>query len=312
MGFEVAGRVTKFVVQEGDRVAETELLAQLDPRDYEAELKVAFANLAKAKADLARNLKVQERAPGAVTEQEIEVNKRAVAVSEAQYEIAEKAVKDTELRAPFDGVMARKLVDDFANVQAKESVLIFQDDSELEIDVALPERDVVRRTGIEETKEQMSARLRPKVIVSALPDVTFDAKIKEFAMTANPETRTFSVKLTFENPAMQEDPAQTQFNVLPGMTARVRIVVDPESAWSIPATAAQANESGQPYVWKVDPEKMTVSRSAVKLGPLRNKQNVLLKGGVDEGDRIAISGVTSLREGMKVREFSDGKGLEGR
>ena len=113
-------------------------------------------------------------------------------------------------------------------------------------------------------------------------------------MTADPVTRTFPVKLNFENPA--------DVNILPGMTARVRIVIDPQSAWSVPATAAQADENEQSYVWKVDPEKMTVSKAPVELGPLTGDR-VLLTSGVEKGDMVAISGVTSLREGMQVRKY---------
>jgi len=294
MGFEVSGRVTEFLVTEGEDVAAGQVLAKLDSRDYDAELKVAEANLAKNEADLARNEGIRERTPGAVTQAEIDVNERAVKVTEAELEIAQKAVDDTELKAPFAGVMARKLVEDFANVQAKEPVLILQDNSILEIEVAVPERDVVRRQGDEETKEEATERIKPVVIVSSLLDREFPARIKEFATTADPVTRTFSVKLNFDNP--------DDVNILPGMTARARIVIDPESAWSVPATAAQADENGQPYVWKVDSSGMKVSRSPVETGPLTGDR-VLLKGGVEEGDMVAISGVTSLREGMQVRKY---------
>lgn len=298
MGFEVPGRVTEFLVRESDKVEKGQVLARLDARDYRAELKVAAANLEKSKADLTRSLTVQKRAPGSMSQQEIEVNERAVKVTEAEWEIKQKAVDDTELRAPFAGVMARKLVEDFANVKEKEPVLILQDNSTLEIDVAIPERDVAGRKNVQETKEETTARLNPKIMVSAIPDQEFDAKIKEFAMVANPETRTFSVKLNFETPE--------NVNILPGMTARVRIVFDPTSAWSVPVTAAQADAKGQSHVWRVNPNGMTVSQSPVELGPLvGDPDRVLLKSGVEEGDLVAISGVTALREGMKVREYKN-------
>ncbi|MDH3717887.1 MAG: efflux RND transporter periplasmic adaptor subunit, partial [Planctomycetota bacterium] len=145
MGFEVSGRVTEFLVREADNVKKDDVLAKLDARDYEAGLKVAEANLAKAQADLTRSMNIFKADPGAITQDKIESDKRAVAVTEAQLEVANKAVEDTRLRAPFAGIMARKLVEDFANVLAKESVLILQDNSVLEIEVAVPERDFVRR-----------------------------------------------------------------------------------------------------------------------------------------------------------------------
>lgn len=63
MGFEVAGRVIEFLVREGDEVEQGDLLARLDARDYEADLKVAQANLAKAQADLTRAENTNEKLP---------------------------------------------------------------------------------------------------------------------------------------------------------------------------------------------------------------------------------------------------------
>ena len=297
MGFEVSGQVTDFLVREGDKVEKGAVLAKLDPTNYAAELNAAQANLEKAEADLARSMSLAKAEVGAITQEKIESDERIVKVAQAQVEIAQKSVADTELKAPFAGVMARKLVEDFANVQAKQPVLILQDTSALEIEIAVPERDLVRRKYPDETKEQATERLGPKVIVSAVADRQFPARIKEFATTADPVTRTFPVKLSFDKP---ED-----LNVLPGMTARVRVVVDPDRAWSVPVTAAQTDENEQPYVWKVDPATMTVSKAPVQLGSLTGDR-VLLTGGAEEGDLVAISGVTALREGMQVRKYENG------
>ncbi len=294
MGFEVPGQIIEFLVAEGNPVEKDAVLARLDATNYNAELKATVANLEKAQSDLTRSENIYKKNPGAISQDEIDSGRRAVKVAQARVEISQKSVADTELRAPFSGVMARKLVEDFANVQAKQPVLILQDTSTLEIEIALPERDVVQSERQDETKEQASERFQAAVIVSAVPDRNFPAKIKEYAMRADPVTRTFSVKLNFDKP---ED-----LNILPGMTARVRVVVDPESAWSVPITAAQTDEKNQPYVWKVDPTTMTVSRTPVELGALTGDR-VLLTGGVQEGDLVATSGVTALREGMQVRKY---------
>ena len=295
MGFEVSGRIMEFLVREGEMVEKGDVLARLDSRDYDAELKVAQANLDKAEGDLKRSLNIQKEDPGAISQDDVESDKRARDVFKAQLEIAKKAVEDTELQAPFAGVMARKLVEDYANVQAKEPVLILQDNSILEIEVAIPERDFVKRKNPDESLEEMTERVDPNVIVSSLPDREFQARIKEYATTADPVTRTFPVKLTFDNP---ED-----VNILPGMTARVKVVIDPKSAWSVPVTAAQTDGNEQPFVWKVDPATMKVSRCPVELGELTGDR-VLLTDGVAQGDEVVISGVTALREGMQVRKLA--------
>ena len=160
----------------------------------------------------------------------------------------------------------------------------------------MPERDVVyARVNPKRAEEAkaITARSKPQVIVSAISDRSFPAKIKEFATTADPVTRTFAVKFNFKNPK--------DVNILPGMTARVRAVIDPDLAWSVPVTAAQADENGKSYVWKVDASNMVVSRTPVELGQMFGDR-VRIKSGVKEGDMVAVSGVTQLREGMKVRK----------
>lgn len=292
MGFEVAGRITEFLVKEGDLVEQDQVLARLDARDYLAQLNASKANVRKAQADLDRSNSIYRQEPGAISMETIDTDKRALDVATANQDIAIKAVEDTELRAPFRGVMARKLVEDFANVHAKEAVLILQDNSVLEIEVDVPERDMAG--GPAETREELTAKVRPEIIVSAVPDRSFPAKIKEWATTADPVTRTFPVKLNFSAPA--------DTLILPGMTARVRVIIDPERAWSVPATAVQADENGQTYVWKVDASTMTVSRAPVEPGELA-QDRIRLIGGVQDGDMLAVSGVAQLREGIEVRNY---------
>jgi RND family efflux transporter MFP subunit len=200
---------------------------------------------------------------------------------------------DTVLRAPFAGVMARKLVEDFQTVREKEVVLILQDTSMLEIKVAIPERDVAASADTRRT-EDMTARVQPEVVVSSLPDTVFPARVTEFATTADPETRTFEATLRF-------DPQGAR--VFPGMTAKVIATPSRLSGLTwIPAHAAIANDDGQPFVWLVAPGTMTVRRAQVTLGELAGS-NVQILSGLANGDQIAISGVHQLREGMEVRRF---------
>lgn len=293
MGFEVGGRIEEFYVKEGDDVVQGEVLARLDPRDYEADLRASQANVRKAESDLRRSKNIYKEDPGAISTETIDTHQRAVDVSKANLAIAQKAFEDTKLRAPFSGRMARKLVEDFQNVQAKEPVLVLQDTSTLEIEINVPERDVARR-AVTADSQDTTEKANPVVIISALPDLEFPAWIKEFASAADPVTRTFSVKLNFKS--------EKEVNILPGMTARVQVTVDPSRAWTIPVSAALADDAGKPYVWKVDSDSMVVSRAPVELGDLV-EDRVLITGGLEEGDIVATSGVNQLRDGMQVRFF---------
>ncbi|MBW2373622.1 MAG: efflux RND transporter periplasmic adaptor subunit [Deltaproteobacteria bacterium] len=296
MAFEVPGRIISFVYREGDRVKEGGVLARLDPSDYENQLEQALAVERNRRTYLSRI--AQAHKTGAVSDQDLNDAQAQVDVAAAETKIAQKAVNDTRLRAPFDGVMSRKLVEDFANVQAKQAILIFEDPAHMEIKVSVPERDLAGRRATQPDRDAINERLRPEVMVTSLPDVRFPARLKELATTADPTTRTFEATFTFE-------PGE-HLSVLPGMTAKVTVHPGDDlgtvSDVAIPATAATADEEGRASVWIVDTTSGAVSRRLVTLGDLSGDE-VIVTQGLNDGDTVAVSGVVQLREGMKVRRW---------
>lgn len=295
MAFEVPGRIIEFVYPEGSEVAEGDVLARLDPRDYQNELDQALAAEKKARTQLGR-IELAHRTR-AVSEQDLTDAQAYVEVAEAEARIKRKALEDTELRAPFDGIMARKLVEDFANVRAKDPVLVFEDPDHLEVKVSVPERDLAGRRLRDEPREAITERLKPEVSVTAVPDQRFPAAFEELATTADPTTRTFEATFIFDNPP--------DVVVLPGMTARVSLTLGGAAARgevTIPAQAAFADDAGGANVWIVDQASMAVLRRPVTLGELTG-DGVIVTTGLSEGDVIAISGVAHLREGMVVRRW---------
>jgi RND family efflux transporter MFP subunit len=296
MAFEVPGKITDFPVIEGQIVEKGDLLVRIDPRDMAALAGVDTAKVRLANAEYERQRKLFEAHVS--SQQELDRAQRAYEVAVARSEGSSKGLEDTELFALFDGIVAKKLVRDFENVMAKQPVLILQDTTNLEIDVTVPEADAVRGNANSTNKER-TARIKPIVIVTSLPDRSFPAEITEFNTTADPVTRTFRVTLRFDPP--------DDVNIKPGMTATVRIHIQPEQQIvpgqtnvSIPASAAITDESGEAFVWVVDPGSMTVKRNPVKLGNLSGNR-VFVSSGLSAGQQIAISGVHQLRDGMLVR-----------
>ena len=149
-------------------------------------------------------------------------------------------------------------------------------------------------------QEEGEARVRPRVIVSALPDREFPAHVKEFATAADAVTRTFRATFSFSPP--------DDLNVRPGMTARItfdmKAMEDTGSVISIPARAAFTGAGGAARVWLLDTSSMTTSSVPVSLGEM-NGENVVLLSGLSDGDLVVVSGVSQLREGMTVRRLED-------
>ncbi len=295
MAFEVPGRMVAFPVDEGQTVKKGSVLARLDPHDFQAKLDAEIARVREAEADYERHRTLYEARN--VSLADLQAKRSGFEVRKARARQAQKALQDTVLRAPFGGKIAKKLVKDFQNVQAKEPVLILHDNSSLEIVVNIPERDFARgEPGL--SVEERTGRSQPKVVISSIPDRAFPARIKEIATTADPDTRTFEVTLAFQPPS--------DLSILPGMTAKLIASVPRDagqsSVFGIPSNALLADDSGKPFVWVVDPSSMKVHRASVVVGDLSGTQ-VEVQSGVSAGEWIAVSGVQRLREGITVRRL---------
>jgi RND family efflux transporter MFP subunit len=148
------------------------------------------------------------------------------------------------------------------------------------------------------TIEERNRRSNPVVSVSSIPGRSFPARIKEFSTAADPVTRTFKATFAFARPG--------DVTVRPGMTAKVTLTPSearaPLLAVSIPARAVLTDETGEAFVWVVDPETMTVTRTPVVAGGLAG-EDIAIRSGLAGGAQIAISGVHYLRDGMEVRRF---------
>jgi len=298
MGFEVPGKVERFVYTEGSNVKMGAVLAELDPRDYQARYDSAIAKEAHAKSERDRFKAMYDKDVKPYSEYESKL--RMWEVRKAETREAKKALDDTVLRAPFEGVMARKLVEEFESVLAKQPVLVLQNDTMLEIKVSVPERDLARGPAERASDDELTAILKPRVVVSSLPGREFPAALKELASVADPTTRTFEATFRFTRP----DDA----NILGGMTAKVIIDVPATRVTKgviVPVDAVIAGGEGADdmgVVWVIDPETMVASRREVKLGGL-SADGIQLDGGLEPGEVIAVSGVHHLRDGMTVRRL---------
>jgi RND family efflux transporter MFP subunit len=295
MSFEVPGKVTQFVYTEGSLVKVGAMLAKLDPRDYKSRYDSALAKQSYAKAERDRYKAMYDKDVKPYAEYELRLRQYQVRTADTRE--AKKALDDTVLRAPFEGVMARKLVEEFEQVQAKQAVLILQNDELLEIKIAVPERDLAGRSGDRSSDEEMTGALRPRVQVSSLPGREFPARVKELANVADPTTRTFEATLVFAKPK--------DANILGGMTAKVIIDI-PETRETegvlVPSIAVVSGGEGSGRVWVVDRETLKVSSRAVELGELAGKE-IEVRKGLEGGEWIAASGVHQLSDGMTVRRY---------
>ncbi len=294
LSFEVAGRIITLNAREGSTVAKGALVAALDPRDFEAARDRELARRNEARADYQRNQTLYER--DAISLRDLEVVRRQFEVAEANLRQAEKSLGDTRLYAPFEGKIAGRLVENQENVQGKQPVVIFHDDSSLEIRASFPESDFLRIRDLG-TVQDMTKQLKPTVEISAASGLKIDAWVKEIRTTADPVTRTYDVVLGFDPPAGT--------SVTSGMTARLTITLSAtEGALLIPSSAVISDSTHQSRVWVYDEATGAVHARKVVAGNMIGDEIEILSG-LEDGLTIAILGASNLTEGMKVRPLGD-------
>jgi RND family efflux transporter MFP subunit len=227
-------------------------------------------------------------------EEDIEAQEAAVRSLEGRVVEANLQLADSTLHAPYDGVIAQRFVEQNQNVTAKQPIVKFQDVDEIDVIVDVP--------------ETVMANLRAADIVqiqaefSGAPGLQFPVHVKEVAQRADPTTQTFQVRV-----AMKAPPDVT---ILPGMSATVTLTYRRASVLGsrilVPVAAVYKDSSGEQVAWVLGPEQ-TVSRRPVKLGEATGGRLEIVDG-LRPGDRIAVAGVTHLRDGMKVRDLGDALG----
>jgi multidrug efflux system membrane fusion protein len=255
-------------------------------------------NVAKAQFNTAKQT-LQKGKVGARTE-DIDAMQYEIKGLLAQREEAQNALDDTSLRAPFAGVVAKKFVENFQNVQAKDPILSLQDISRLEIIINVPEQILITSKGPE--------FFRFVAVFEAAKGREFPLEIKEYKTEADQKTQTYRAVFTMQAP--------DDLRILPGMTATV-IVTEKSvakkstaagsKAFLIPVSAVFSDELNKQYVWIVEPNSMTVQQREVKVGELTQESISILKG-LKVSERIVTTGVHFLQEGMKVKLFDSKAG----
>ncbi len=302
LSFRVAGPLITRPVIIGDTVKAGDVLARIDPRDFEVNLRAvqgqlaeARAALKRAEADYQRLSRVFKKDPGAISEtavdRALEDQDRAAANVDslvASVASAEDQLAYTYLKAPFDGTVVATYVENFEDVRAKQAIVRILDTSRIEMVVNIPENLISLAPYVTNLA----------VTFDAFPKQPVPATVKEIGTEASETTRTYPVTLIMDQPE--------GFKILPGMAGkadgtapdayRADSVVVPVSAVFSP------REDEASYVWIIDEQTKTVSRRAVTATELTD-QGIQVTSGLTAGEWIATAGVHYLEEGQRVKRL---------
>jgi RND family efflux transporter MFP subunit len=315
---KITGKVAEVLIEEGQQVAEGQVLARLDAVDAEAQRALARSQLAAAQSQLAeaeaqlrlaeqtltRNrelaaakLVAQSALDAAVADRDARAARlaslrRQVAVSQDQLAVAELGVENTVVRAPFAGVIVAKAAQPGEMISpisagggfTRTGIGTLVDMDSLEVQVDVNEAYIGR----------VQPRMRVNAVLNAYPDWTIPAAVIAIIPTADRSKATVKVRIALE----QKDP-----RIVPDMGVRVSFLEDPGSAaetlrgvW-VP-TRALSQRDGAAVAFVV--EDGVARQRAVQGGPTRDA-DTLVREGLRAGETVILAPPDRLRDGQRVQ-----------
>jgi RND family efflux transporter MFP subunit len=297
LGFRVAGKIVRRQAEAGQRVKQGEVLAQLDPRDYQlaadaarAQVAAALTNHDLAAADFKRykTLRDQNFISGAELERRETTLKAAQAqLDQAKAQLASQGNQAayTNLAADVAGVITAVEAEPGQVVQAGQVIVRIAQDGPRDVVFSVPEDKI--------------AAIKPGSPVGVrlwADNRQIEGKVREIAATADPVTRTFPVKVSLD--ASASPALGTTVYVLPQSLSMAGTPVI-----KVPTSALRREGKGT-AVWLLDRQTMTVKSQAVQVATADGNDAVIASG-LLPGMQIVAAGVHVLSPGQKVAIYRD-------
>jgi RND family efflux transporter MFP subunit len=298
LAFRIGGRLQERNVTVGDPVTPGQIVARIEPQDFQNALRSAEADLASAQAVLANAQATESEllSKGFATRVQYDQAEQGLKTAQAQVESAQAKLQNArdnlayaDLKSDVAGSVTAKGAEPGEVVAAGRMIL-----------------QVARQGGRDAVFNVPSQLIRqspknPEVTVALSDDPTIVAigHVREVAPQADAATGTYVVKVALDNP-----PDAMRL----GATIVGQVKVQSEPVIQLPGTALAQSE-GKPAVWVVDPEKKTVSLVPVTVGHYDTSSAVVAQG-LKDGDLVVTAGVQALRPGQEVRLLETDAGAQ--
>lgn len=274
LSFETSGKITDINFEEGTHVTKGQLLAKVNDRPLQAQLQRLVAQLKLAEDRVFRQDALLKR--DAVSKEAYEQVKTELATLNADIELVRAQIEQTELRAPFDGIIGLRQVSVGTYASPSTIVAKLTKITPLKLEFSVPEsyaKDVRVGTSL---NFNLTGSLNK-----------YEAQVYARESSLDPETRSLTIRALYPNPS----------GIMPGRYASITLRKQEfENALAIPSEAI-VPEMGKDKVFlykngKAEPVDIVTG--------IRTEALVQAVAGLEEGDTVIISGTQQLRTGMAV------------
>lgn len=282
--FKVSGTLARVYVKEGDYVKKGQLIAQLDPRDYEVQLAATQAEYAQIKSEVDRVVAMYNE--GTTTASNYDKARYGLQQIEEKLAHHKDQLSYCKLYAPMSGYVQSKLHDAGENIGMGMPVITMFTSSNIEIEVYIPASDYARKKNM----------TRAICTFDVMPDNIYSLDISRMSKEAN-ASQLYMVRLCFKKGADTS-------RITPGMTTMVYVSYSKEGRGGtvkIPSSCV-LRQRDQNIVYVFDKESSTVSPKVVKVGQPDTRGNIEITSGLEAGETVVSAGVRFLKPGQRVKE----------
>lgn len=292
LAFKVGGPLVKMNVDAGQKVRKGQIIAEIDPIDYRLQYEASRSSFLTAQSQMNRAEKLL--AKDAISRQDYESIRASFDNAKAAFENASSMMEETKLRAPFDGYVQEKFVENYQKVQPGMQIIRLINPSSLQVRFTLPEASLA----------YLLSEYELFVEFENYKDILFKTRLKEM-VPASTDGAGMPVFLQLND----ERFSLSKYNVGVGFICRVILrhgnTVTNGSA-VVPVGALVADENGKaPHVFVYDEASSSVKMRAVKAEELIRHGEVVISEGLQPGEKVVVAGATRLVDGQNVKVLSE-------
>ena len=181
--------------------------------------------------------------------------------------------------APFSGIIGKRGISGSSLGSENTIILTLDDSKKILCDLKIPEVYAA----------SLKKDLKLKATFSAYKDKTYEGKIESVASRIDAQTRSILARAKISNENSE---------ILPGSLLEIEIFYNEKDALSVPDTSIMY-EGSKKFVYKIVENNM-IKKTEIETG-IRNKGNLEVLSGINEGDQVIAEGLTKIRPGMKVK-----------
>lgn len=285
MAFRVSGKIQSINVKDGQSVRAGQLIAVMDPSDYEVQLSATEAKYHQIKAEAERVIALYN--DGGATPNDYDKAVYGLKQAEALYQHHKDELAYTKLYAPFDGYIQKRFFDAHETVAAGMPVVSLLSKGTPEVEINIPAAEYIRRNLF--SRYHCTFEIYPgKVYPLQLIGITHKANANQL----------YTMRLKIEVGDLPMPSA--------GMNTMVSIFFTEEGDRSLQVPSnAVLSDNGKSSVFVYNPSSKTVTLKSVKcLRPLSNGKTIVTSDDIKPGDIVVSAGVHAIKDGDKVRPLS--------